>query len=42
MSQMCVFDNQLCFEVAGDLEKYRVESIFEKEQKFLQKLRGAS
>lgn len=31
MSKICVFGDELCFDVEGDLEKYRVESIFDKE-----------
>jgi FkbM family methyltransferase len=31
MSKMCVFGDELCFDVEGDFEKYRVESMFDKE-----------
>ena len=31
MSKICVFGDELCFDVESDLENYRVESIFDKE-----------
>lgn len=30
-NKICMFDNALCFNAENDLEKYRVESLFEKE-----------
>jgi FkbM family methyltransferase len=31
MNKICVLGDSLCFNISGDLERYRVESIFEKE-----------
>lgn len=31
MKKKCLFDSKLCFEIGSELEKYRVESIFDKE-----------
>lgn len=40
--KICVFGNELCFEVESDLERYRVETILEKEPETIAWINGWS